>query len=127
MKPTRSLRFPPFVLDTANASLRRGAKVVRLTPKAFAVLRCLVERSGQLVTKDALLEAVWPSTAVGDAVLKVCIREIRRALGDQAHAPRFIATVHTLGYRFIAPVLAADNRLDAEPSPPTSRPRDLPI
>jgi DNA-binding winged helix-turn-helix (wHTH) protein/tetratricopeptide (TPR) repeat protein len=83
---------------------------VHLTPKAFAVLQCLVERHGRLVTKDLLLESVWPGTIVGDAVLKVCVREIRKALGDRVGAPRFVATVHRRGYRFIAGVTDSDPR-----------------
>src|SRR6266849_2069193 len=110
-KPSRPLHFPPFRLDPDNASLWRGTTVVRLTPKAFAVLHCLAERHGELVTKDVLLERVWPGTVVGDAVLKVCVREIRKALGDQVSAPRFVATVHRRGYRFIAGVT------DSEPRP----------
>src|SRR6266852_293987 len=110
VRPSRQLRFPPFRLDPDNACLWRGTKAVRLTPKAFAVLQCLAERHGQLVTKDVLLESVWPGTAVGDAVLKVCVREIRKALGDRVGAPRFVATVHRRGYRFIAGVTDSDPR-----------------
>ena len=73
-------------------------------PKTFAVLCCLVTQAGQLVTKDALLEAVWPETVVSEAVVTVAMRTLRRVLGDQAHTPRFIETVHGRGYRFIAPV-----------------------
>jgi len=111
VRRSRQLRFPPFRLDRDDACLWRGTKAVRLTPKAFAVLQCLAERHGQLVTKDFLLESVWPETVVGDAVLKVCVREIRRALGDRVGAPRFVATVHRRGYRFIAGVT------DSEPGP----------
>src|SRR5215475_10568055 len=107
----RGLRFPPFRLDPDNALLWRGSTEIHLTPKAFAVLHCLIERHGQLVTKDVLLERVWPGTVVGDAVLKVCVREIRKALGDEVGAPRFVATVHRRGYRFIAGVT------DSEPRP----------
>ena len=110
LRAPRALRFPPFRLDPDNASLWRGTTEVRLTPKAFAVLHYLVERHGQLVTKDALLERVWPKTVVGDAVLKVCVREIRKAIGDQVGAPRFVATVHRRGYRFIADVTDVDPR-----------------
>jgi DNA-binding winged helix-turn-helix (wHTH) protein/tetratricopeptide (TPR) repeat protein len=110
VRPSRVLRFPPFRLDPGDASLWRGTSEVRLTPKAFAVLQCLVEHHGQLVTKDALLERVWPGTVVGDAVLKVCVREIRKAMGDQVDAPRFVATVHRRGYRFIADVTDVDPR-----------------
>jgi DNA-binding winged helix-turn-helix (wHTH) protein/tetratricopeptide (TPR) repeat protein len=111
LKESRQLRFPPFRLDLDNACLWRRAKAVRLTPKAFAVLQCLAEHRGQLVTKNTLLERVWPETVVGDAVLKVCVREIRKALGDRVDAPRFVATVHRRGYRFIAGVT------DSEPRP----------
>ena len=110
VRPSRQLCFPPFRLDPDNAALWRGTKAVHLTPKAFAVLQCLVERHGQLVTKDLLLESVWPGTVVGDAVLKVCVREIRKAVGDRVGAPRFVATVHRRGYRFIAGVTDSDPR-----------------
>jgi hypothetical protein len=63
-----------------------------------------VTQAGQLVTKDALLEAVWPETVVSEAVVTVAMRALRRVLGDQAHTPRFIETVHGRGYRFVAPV-----------------------
>ena len=65
---------------------------------------------GRLVPKQELLDAVWPGVFVGDAVLKVTIREVRKALGDDPHAPRFIETAHRRGYRFIAPVTAATPR-----------------
>src|SRR5262245_747639 len=110
VKPPRQLRFSPFRLDPDNACLWRGTKAIHLTPKAFAVLQCLVERHGQLVTKNFLLESVWAGTIVGDAVLKVCVREIRKALGDRAGAPRFVGTIHRRGYRFLADVTDIDPR-----------------
>ncbi|MBI3847594.1 MAG: AAA family ATPase [Planctomycetes bacterium] len=61
----------------------------------------LVRHSGELVTKEQILRAVWPGTVVGDGVIKVCIREIRKALGDVPTSPRYIATMHRRGYRFI--------------------------
>ena len=72
-----------------------------MRPKAFAVLKLLVEHSGQLVTKKKLLETVWPETYVGDAVLKASIRQLREAMGDDAASPRYIETAHRRGYRFI--------------------------
>ena len=77
--------------------------MVALTPKAFAVLHRLVEDGGQLVSKEELLRAGWAKTHVSDGVLKAIILEIRRALGDDTAAPRFIETVPRRGYRFIAP------------------------
>ena len=97
-------------------------QALSLTPKTFAVLQSLVEHSGHLVTKAAILAAVWPETAVGEAVLKVCVRELRQALGDSAQAPRFIATVHRRGYRFIAPLNAADGRATTGEGGPQQEP-----
>ena len=96
--------FGDFCLDPANATLKRGAAAIALTPKAFGVLELLVARAGQLVTKDEFLDRLWPGVFVGDAVLKVCVREIRHALGDDHHQPTFIETVHKRGYRFVAAV-----------------------
>jgi DNA-binding winged helix-turn-helix (wHTH) protein/tetratricopeptide (TPR) repeat protein len=102
MASKRSLAFPPFRLDTADERLWQGPKAIPLTPKALAVLRYLVENRGRLVTKDELLNSGWPGVHVGDAVLKSCILEIRRALDDPARSPKFIETVHRRGYRFVA-------------------------
>jgi non-specific serine/threonine protein kinase/serine/threonine-protein kinase len=71
------LNFGPFRLDTRNEQLWHGHEVIRLTNKALAVLRYLIEHSGQLVTKDELFAAVWPGVVVSDSALVVCIRELR--------------------------------------------------
>ena len=104
MQEERQIVFDPFNLDVANERLCRGREEIRLHPKAFSVLRCLTKHSGRLVTKDALLEKVWPEVHVTDAVLTESIREIRKALGDNPKKPRFIETVHRRGYRFIGSV-----------------------
>ena len=75
-----------------------------LPPKVFAVLHYLVTHPDRLVTKDELLDAVWPETAVSDAVVRVAIGALRKVLGDTAQTPRYIATVPRRGYRFLAPV-----------------------
>jgi DNA-binding winged helix-turn-helix (wHTH) protein len=103
MHADRRLTFEGFSLDLANENLLHSGEAVALTPKAFAVLRRLIEDGGQLVTKEELLRAGWAKTHVSDGVLKVIILEIRRALGDDPVAPRFIETVPRRGYRFIAP------------------------
>src|SRR5262245_36077911 len=100
------LVFGPFRLDLRDERLWRGPEAIPLPPKIFAVLCCLVSQAGQLVTKAALLEAVWPETVVSEAVVTVAMRTLRRVLGDEARTPRFIETVHGRGYRFIAPVSA---------------------
>lgn len=94
------LRFGPFELDP-RAGLKRGNRLLRLTPKALAVIAELASRPGEVVTKDELFEAVWPDTAVSDAALVTCIQEIRQALRDNVARPRFIETVHRRGYRFL--------------------------
>lgn len=104
---TSKLLFPPFVLDLSNQRLVGPAGETALRPKAFAVLRYLAEHPGVLVQKAELLDACWPDIAIGDAVLKGCIREIREALGDDATAPRFIKTQSRLGYWFVAEVTTA--------------------
>src|SRR3984893_10441943 len=100
--------FSPFRLDTLNQCLWRvdagNEERVRLTPKAFAVLRYLAEHSGRLVTQDELLNALWPDTFVQPEFLKSHILDVRGALGDSAKNPRFIETLPKRGYQFIAPV-----------------------
>jgi len=104
MQAGQALHFGPFQLDPQNARLWRGQRLITLTPKAFAVLCHLVERAGQLVTKDALLTAVWPEIYVSEGVLSECVREIRKALGDTPQSPRFIQTAHRRGYCFLPAV-----------------------
>lgn len=93
--------FGPFRLDPVSGHLYKEGAPVPLAPKAFAVLEYLLENAGRLVSKRELLDAVWPGVFVGDAVLKVTIGEIRKALGDHPRTPTFIETVHRRGYRFI--------------------------
>jgi predicted ATPase/DNA-binding winged helix-turn-helix (wHTH) protein len=114
--------FADFRLDLDNACLWRGMQRIALTPKAFDVLHYLVTHADRLVTKDTLLDAVWPETAISDAVVRIAIGELRRALGDTPQAPRFIATVHRRGYRFLATVSVADTAENtaASASPPAS-------
>ncbi|MGH8058753.1 MAG: winged helix-turn-helix domain-containing protein, partial [Candidatus Entotheonellia bacterium] len=93
------LRFGPFRLELAREGLWRGAEALRLRPKTFAALRYLLEHPGRLLSKEELLQAVWPEVAVGEAVLSVTLAELRKALGDDPRAPQFIETVHRRGYR----------------------------
>lgn len=98
------LAFGQFRLDRANALLRRGQDRVVLAPKPFEVLCCLVERPGELVTKDELLAAVWSDLHVSESSLTVAINALRSALGDDRQAPHYVETVTRRGYRFIASV-----------------------
>src|SRR5215831_5540703 len=116
MPPVSQWIFDPFRLDPRNACLWRGPEIVPLPPTAFALLHYLVTHAGQLVTKDELFDAIWSETVVSEAVLKVRMGEVRKALGETAREPRYIATVHRRGYRFVAPV----TRLDVSPGAVTT-------
>ena len=92
--------FGDFELDVDRHELRRGGEPIPLEKRAFAVLAHLVERRGDLVTKEALLDEVWGDRFVGESAMTTQIKSIRRALGDDAKHPRFVRTVHGKGYRF---------------------------
>jgi TolB-like protein/DNA-binding winged helix-turn-helix (wHTH) protein len=97
--------FQSFRLDTANQCLWRGQERVPIPPKAYDVLRYLVENPGRLVTPDEILEKLWPEIYVNPEVLRKYILDIRKILGDRPDKPEFIETVTKRGYRFIARVI----------------------
>ncbi len=88
-------------IDTEAECLWRDGEKVGVPPKAFLLLRTLMERQGQLVTKRELLDAIWPDTFVSETVLTNAINQLRRALDDDPKQARFIETVHRRGYRWI--------------------------
>jgi pimeloyl-ACP methyl ester carboxylesterase/DNA-binding winged helix-turn-helix (wHTH) protein len=107
--------FGPFSLDVRERRLVRDGTEVPLRMKVFETLRVLVEHAGHLLTKDELLSAVWPDTAVEENNLNHNISSLRKALGEQATGQRYIETVPRVGYRFTADVTRSDR--DAAPSP----------
>lgn len=121
-----SKRFLHFRLDAINQCLWRrdesgGEERILLTPKAFGVLRYLVQHAGSLVRQGELLDALWPQSDVQPEVLKHQVLEVRKALGDNPKNPLFIETLPRRGYRFIAPVSAgtgSDLASEAESAPP---------
>jgi DNA-binding winged helix-turn-helix (wHTH) protein/tetratricopeptide (TPR) repeat protein len=96
--------FGSFRLDPANQCLWRGEQRVPLTPKAFDVLRYLVDHPGRLVTQDEILEALWAETYVNPELIKKYILGIRKALGDRHDKPEFIETLPKRGYQFVATI-----------------------
>lgn len=102
--PAKRLRFDRYILDLDRGSLLLDGNEIALRPKTFAVLHCLVENSGRLVSKDDLFAAVWPNLAVTDDALVQSIGELRRALGNDG--PRLIKTIPRRGYRFESDVLS---------------------
>jgi DNA-binding winged helix-turn-helix (wHTH) protein len=105
-------------LDETNQCLWSGGQRIDLTPKAYSLLVYLAERPGKLVTKDELLDRLWSGTVVTDGVLKVCVRELRVALRDDAREPRWIETRHRRGYAFLREL----PRREADPSATLSEP-----
>jgi Tol biopolymer transport system component/DNA-binding winged helix-turn-helix (wHTH) protein len=96
--------FGPFRLDMAEHRLLRNGQPVPLTPKVFDVLSVLVQQSGHLVDKETLLKQVWADSFVEEGTLNRSVSVLRKTLGDSATGQRYIQTVPTLGYRFVAPV-----------------------
>lgn len=121
----RAVRFGEFVLDPREERVVGPAGEVRIGRKAFRLLAALIERPGALLTKDALFETVWDGTVVSESALTATIKELRRALGDEAKNPRFIESVYGRGYRFVAPVAAAPAPTQGRPDPTVgAHPRD---
>jgi DNA-binding winged helix-turn-helix (wHTH) protein/TolB-like protein len=95
------LRFGDFTFDPVTGELRRGEAIERLGPQTSRVLQLLVERPGEVITRDQFRREVWPDTTVEfDQGLNTCIRQLRVALNDDATSPRYIETLPRRGYRF---------------------------
>ncbi len=96
--------FGPFRLDVARHRLTRAGSVVAMGERAFGVLVELATHAGEVLSKDTLIERVWPDVGVSDEALAQAVHELRRALDDNPRAPAYVQTVHGRGYRFVAPV-----------------------
>ena len=107
--PTLTVRFGEFLLDSDARQLSRAGHDVRLSPKAFDLLCALLARRPDVLSKNDLLATIWPDTFVVEANLNVVVGEIRKALGDDRQAPRFIRTVHGVGYAFCGQVIDSAN------------------
>ena len=97
-------RFGPFRLDVAERRLSREGAALPVRLKVFDTLRVLVENAGRLVTKEELLQVVWPDTTVEENNLNHNVSILRKVLGEKATGQSFIETVPRVGYRFVAPV-----------------------
>src|SRR5258707_15583033 len=131
----RILCFGSFEVDVVSGELRRQGLKIRLQDQPFRLLVLLLDRAGDVVTRDEVRETLWPADTYVDFdhSLNTAVRKLREALGDSAETPRYVETLARRGYRFVAPVAepgpAAQpaNSADADvafPSPPpTARPR----
>lgn len=109
MPATRPTDPSPVRIEADDERAWCGDRLLDLPPKTFAVLRHLLAHAGRLVTKSDLLDAVWGDTIVSEASLSSAIRDLRRALDDSSRAPRYIATVHRRGFRFVGPVAVSED------------------
>jgi TolB-like protein/DNA-binding winged helix-turn-helix (wHTH) protein/Tfp pilus assembly protein PilF len=106
-------------VDAGTGELRRGVATQRVEPKVAEVLVYLAQRSGQMVSREELLSAVWPGVVVGDDALTQAVIKLRKALGDDARRPAYIETLAKRGYRLIAPVArVAEADTGASVAPP---------
>ena len=108
----------PLRLDPRDQRLSVDGQLVALTGKSLALLQTLMQHPQTLVTKDQLFDAVWPGVIVSESVLTTAVKEVRRALRDDARNPRFIETAHGRGYRFLLPVQQQDQRPSKMPAVP---------
>ncbi|MCH5374028.1 MAG: winged helix-turn-helix domain-containing protein, partial [Planctomycetes bacterium] len=115
---------PEFVVELRNERLWREGELVPTKKKVFDLLRLFVSNEDLLLTKQAILDAVWPGTHVSDASIKDCVKNLRIALGDDADDPRFIETVRGRGYRYLGGIAVSDyvDRDEVESPEPDRRP-----
>src|SRR5579862_3806493 len=104
----RIIRFGAFEFDTGTGELRKHGLRIRLKGQPIAVLTMLLERSGEIVTREELQKRLWPADTYVDFELglNAAIKRLRAALGDSADSPRFVETLARQGYRFVAPTSA---------------------
>ena len=120
----REFRVGEWRVQPLRGSLSGPEDVRRLTPKAMDVLFSLAQWPGEVVARELLLRRVWGERAVTDEPLTRCIAELRRQLGDERAAPRYIETIPKRGYRLVAKVETAESADDTghAPSPPAKMP-----
>lgn len=114
--PVRAVRFGAFEVDLQAQELRRRGVRVKLQDKPFQILALLLERAGEVVTRQALRQKLWPpdTFVVFDRSLNTAVNKLRQVLGDSAENPRFVETLSRRGYRFVAPV---ETRSSSAPRP----------
>jgi len=102
------ISFGPFAFDPQSGLLWRDGAEIALPPRVLGVLEVLIERAGQVVARQDLLDRVWKDAFVTDTSLAEAVSFLRQALGDDPQAPRYIQTVHRRGYRFLLTPTASD-------------------
>src|SRR6516165_3295275 len=102
----QTIRFGAFDVDPRSGELRKAGTRIRLQEQPFKVLLALLERPGEVVSRDELRRRIWPEESFGDFdhAVSVAVGKLRTALGDSADTPRYVETLHRRGYRFIFPM-----------------------
>jgi len=108
-----SVLFGDFSFDSSARALRRGDGSVHLSQKALELLDLLVRARPRALPRSELIECLWPDRAVSDSSLAKLVNELRRALGDDASAPRYVRTVHRFGLAFVAEARSGEARRKA--------------
>ena len=121
---SRIVQFGVFEVDQKAGELRRNGARVKLQEQPFQILALLLERPGEVISRDELQRRLWPADTFVDFdhSLNAAVRRLRDALGDSAESPRYVETVARRGYRFVAPVQGLGPAVDAEISVPPLRP-----
>ena len=116
----KSVRFAVFEVDLAAGELRKNGIRVRLQEQPFQMLVYLLDRAGEVVTREELCQKLWPADTFVDFdhSLNTAVLKLRDALGDSAVSPRYIETLARRGYRFLAPVQRAEEKSPAQDFPP---------
>jgi DNA-binding winged helix-turn-helix (wHTH) protein/tetratricopeptide (TPR) repeat protein len=99
--PNHLIELYPLRLDLRAGQMWKGEQSIKLRPKSWDLISYMARKPGELLSKQQLMDAVWPDTFVTESSLNQEIKEIRKALGDNARAPRFIETVHRRGFRLL--------------------------
>src|SRR4029079_6930422 len=120
--PTRVIRFGIFEADLRTGELRKDAVKLKFGGQPFQVLAILLERPGEVVTREELQKRLWPDTFVDvERNLNTAVNKIREVLGDSAESPRYVETLPRRGYRFIGKVNGTDQTAGRERPGPRSR------
>src|SRR5215470_11753469 len=122
-RQSRVVRFRAFVVHLTSQELFKHGSRIKLTPQSFRVLQTLLDRPGELVTREEFHRALWPSDTFVDFDhgLNNAIKKIRDILSDSADAPRYIETLPKLGYRFIGQMDGVSHAPSIEPKPAGER------
>ena len=107
MEQDQQIVFGPFRFDRTTHGLWHGARALHLRARTQTVLQYLLEHPGRVIARQEFAQHVWAETHVSLSVLRVCIWELRQALGDQGATPQYIETVGRQGYRFCAAIRSA--------------------